>query len=223
MNALTKLGKGATIALIGIIVAALAGAGILAGALVKAKAEPLVPAADRATPAPPSPTPSSSSDAQRTLLDLGGMIQVRLPRPWQSLGSGSDWAMLTDGKNDWIYLQLDTVKDPSVDSGTVLNELFSQVVSPDHYSQLQPGPVSPREPFGQVISRSAMAYDALVIDTQGTLALRGNIWVGIRQDGAVLTMTAETTPPGDFDAHFAQNVLSVYRSIWKSFGQGNLP
>jgi hypothetical protein len=110
-----------------------------------------------------------------------------------------------------------------VAADTVLHELFAQVVSTDHYSQLETGPVVSREPFGQLISRSAMAYEALYTDDQGSFAMLGNIWVGVRHDGRVLTMTAETTPPGDFDSHYTSNFFPIYEPIWTSFGAGSLP
>src|SRR4030081_2825759 len=97
MNELTKLGKGATVALVALTLAALAGAGILAGALVKTQDESLVPAGDHGaasaasgTPVaptgvvgPPAPTASpSATSSPGSVVDVGGVVTIPLASPW---------------------------------------------------------------------------------------------------------------------------------------------
>ncbi len=60
--------------------------------------------------------------------------------------------------------------------------------------------MSPLQPFGSLVSIAVMDYQALWVDAQGSLPLYGQMYVGIRQDGTSLVMTAEHSPPEEFDA-----------------------
>lgn len=155
------------------------------------------PAPEQTTEPTPQPTdapPPPSGDG----VSLGGVATIPIPSGWSVLGQSDTDALLTDDQNTWVYGVVGQ-KDPSTDAGAFLSQVIPQVLPSENYSQLQLGEVSPIQPFGSMVSAAVVDYQALWVDSQGSMSLYGQMYVGIRQDGASLILTAEHTPPEEFE------------------------
>ncbi len=153
--------------------------------------EPTEPA-PQPTEAEPRPPPAGDG------VSLGGVATLPLPSGWSVLGQSDTDALLTDDQNTWVYGVVGQ-QDPSTDAGALLSQVIPEVLPSENYSQLQLGEVSPIQPFGSMVSTAVVDYQALWVDSQGSMSLYGQMYVGIRQDGASLILTAEHTPPDEFE------------------------
>ena len=154
------------------------------------------------TPAAPSPAPSPAPPpgTPGTGVDLSGIVTVPTPPPWVVNAQSPTDALLADGRNNFVYAVTGTFDPASDASAQLLPAFVSLVASQEQMTQLRYGDPVAIAPFGSMVSAAVMPYEGLWTDSQGSFELRGNLWMGIRQDGAALAMTAETTPPTDFDA-----------------------
>lgn len=157
--------------------------------------EPTEPA-PQPTEAEPPPPPAGDG------VSLGGVATLPLPSGWSVLGQSDTDALLTDDQNTWVYGVVGQ-QDPSTDAGALLSQVISQVLPSENYSQLQLGEVSPIQPFGSMVSAAVVDYQALWVDSQGSMSVYGQVYVGIRQDGASLILTAEHTPPEEFEQSYS--------------------
>ena len=109
--------------------------------------------------------------------------------------------LLGDDNGSWVYAIVGQ-EDPSTDAGALLSQIVTDILPAENYSQLELSPVSPIQPFGSMVSAAVVDYQALWVDSQGSMPLYGQLFVGIRQDGASLVMSAEHNPPEDFEASY---------------------
>lgn len=144
------------------------------------------------TDAPPPPPPPGDG------VQIGN-ITVALPDGWEVLGQGDTDVLMGDGDSSWVYA-ITGLEDPSTDAAALLGQVVNAVLPAENYSQLQLGQVNSLQPFGSIVSIAEVDYDALWVDTQGSLPLYGQMYVGIRQDGTSLIMTVEHSPPKEFEA-----------------------
>ena len=167
--------------------------------------DPTADPSETATPSPtPSPTPTPTEDPAPPPVDgdtttIGSGVQVFIPNGWEIGGQGSDDVGLTNNDGSWAYV-LTGVDDPSVEASAVLSANLDTMLPPDNYSQLATSDVRPLTAFGSVVSIAVMDYEALWVDAQSSVPLHGQVYVAVRQDGVVLLIAVEHTPPGDFTA-----------------------
>lgn len=158
-------------------------------------AEPAEPTPAETSP-PPPPPPAGDG------VSLGGVVTVPVPSGWSVLGQGDVDLLMGDDKGSWVYAVIGQ-QDPSTDAGSFLSQVLPEILPAENYSQLELSAVSPIQPFGSMVSAAVIDYRALWVDSQGSLPLYGQMYVGIRQDGATLIMTAEHSPPKEFQASAA--------------------
>ncbi len=130
---------------------------------------------------------------------IGSGVQVFVPDGWEIGGQGNDDVGLTNGDGSWAYA-LTGVDDPSVEASAVLSANLDSMLPPENYSQLNMSDVRPLPAFGSVVSIAVMDYESLWVDAQSSIPLHGQVYVAVRQDGVVLLISVEHTPPGDFTA-----------------------
>jgi hypothetical protein len=130
---------------------------------------------------------------------IGSGVQIFIPEGWEIGGQGNDDVGLTNGDGSWAYA-LTGVDDPSVEASAVLSANLDTMLPPDNYSQLNTSDVRPLTASGSVVSIAVMDYEALWVDAQSSIPLHGQVYVAVRQDGVVLLIAVEHSPPGDFEA-----------------------
>lgn len=164
------------------------------------------PAPEETTePTEPTPQPTDAAPPPPPAGDgvsLGGVATIPLPSGWSVLGESDTDALLTDDQNTWVYAVVGQ-QDPSTDAGAFLSQVVPQILPSENYSQLQLGEVAPIQPFGSMVSAAVVDYQALWVDSQGSMSLYGQLYVAIRQDGSSLIMTAEHTPPEEFEQSYS--------------------
>lgn len=131
----------------------------------------------------------------------GGIATIPVPGGWSVLGQGDTDVLMGDDQGSWVYAIVGQ-EDPSTDAGALLSQIVTDILPAENYSQLELSPVSPIQPFGSMVSAAVVDYQALWVDSQGSMPLYGQLFVGIRQDGASLVMSAEHNPPEEFEASY---------------------
>jgi len=157
--------------------------------------EPTEPAPPTEPPTEPPAPPVPSGNG--VAIGSNG-VQVIVPPDWQIDAQGENDIGLSNGKNSWVY-GLTGVADPSVEASSVLQSNLEYFTGGDSYSQLETYDVVPQQPSGAIVSLASIDYQALWVDSQSTFPLYGKIFAAVRQDGAVLMIAIEHTPPEDFD------------------------
>ena len=153
----------------------------------------------------PTPTPEPTADpttpppVEGSTETIGAGVQVFVPDGWEVTGQGDVDIGLSDGDGSWAYV-LTGVDEPSVEASAVLSANLGTMLPADNYSQLETSDVRPLEAFGSVVSIAVMDYEALWVDAQSSIPLHGQVYVAVRQDGVVLLIAVEHTPPDDFAA-----------------------
>jgi hypothetical protein len=152
-------------------------------------------------------TPSSDSETPDpnmvgALHDLGYGPLIYVPTDWEVYRRADTrlWAM--NGKGSFGFAAMGQVAPGSVTSGEVLRQNVTGLLPPDEYTQLDvTGPETWGEvPYGEVVSRSVMAYQALWVSDQGSAEIYGQLYAGVRRDGVILVVLIEHVPPNDWDA-----------------------
>ena len=173
-------------------------------------ASPTPGASPGASPAPaPAPSPTPGTDAPGTPtgagVDLGpGIVTVPTPPPWAPAAQSPVHVVMFDGRGN-AALAITTAADPATDaSGAVAGAFYELIASNEQLSNVAFGDPVAIQPFGSLVSAAVMPYESTFSDPQGSFDLKGALWVGIRQDGAQLTMMAQTTPPENFVTNSAQ-------------------
>jgi hypothetical protein len=168
-------------------------------------AEPTTEPTDPPSPDPtedptgdPTGDPDPAPPVEGDTVTIGSGVQVFVPSGWEVTGQGNEDVGLSDGDGSWAYA-LTGVDDPSVEASAVLSANLDTMLPSDNYSQLKTGDVRPLEAFGSVVSVAVMDYEALWVDAQASIPLHGQVYVAVRQDGVVLLIASEHTPPDAFE------------------------
>lgn len=159
---------------------------------------------ESASPAP-VPTPEPTPEVQPTapaaggdVVTIGNGVQIAVPSGWHVLGDQGDSSVnLADDSGSWIYALTGTV-ETTADAASVLQGNLDAFLPGDYYSQLQLGDINALDPFGSIVSAAVINYQGQWVDSQGSTAVRGTIYAAVRQDGSALLMSAEHSPPKDF-------------------------
>jgi len=151
--------------------------------------------------ATPEPTadPTTPPPVEGSTETIGSGVQVFVPDGWEVTGRGNLDIGLSDGDGSWAYV-LTGVDEPSVEASAVLSANLGTMLPPENYSQLETSDVRLLEAFGSVVSIAVMDYEALWVDAQSSVPLHGQVYVAVRQDGVVMLIAVEHTPPDDFTA-----------------------
>ncbi|GEP36395.1 hypothetical protein NPS01_00580 [Nocardioides psychrotolerans] len=146
---------------------------------------------------PTEPVPPAPSGSGVAIGSNG--VQVIVPPEWTIDAQGEDSLSLSNGESSFIYA-LTGVADPSVEASSVLQQNLAYFTGGESYTQLEVYDVAPQEAFGSIVSLASIDYQALWVDAQGSFPLYGKIFAAVRQDGSVLMLNVEHSPPEDFDA-----------------------
>jgi hypothetical protein len=106
-----------------------------------------------------------------------------------------------NGKGGFAFAAVGTFDDASVRAGDVIEQNLQGLLPPDTYTQLRTGDVDTDVwtiPYGDVISMAELSYEALWADQQGAALIHGQIYAGVRKDGAVLIVLIEHVPPDEW-------------------------
>jgi hypothetical protein len=166
----------------------------------------------------PAATPGDGGATGATVVLGGGAVTIPLPEPWQqdSINDDATQATLSTGQGDFAWAGLYTLQDPNADAAVELAGNYLAFLPPEYYTQLQTSEVEPREPFGSMLSLAVLAYQGMWVDSQSTFPLFGNLWAGVNQQGEILFMSVEGTPPERFDTEAWRPVLE---GAYQSFAQ----
>ena len=178
---------------------------------------------DAPTDAPSDePTPSNGGDTCE-----GGCganiaatdVDIYVPPNWNVDFTDDNRVFQSDGNGSFSFA-FSYADDPAAASGDVITQNMDNLLPPENYAQLQTSDVVPLEPFGSVVSLSAIEYEALWVDNQGSVSIHGQIYVGVRQDGTVLGILIEHVPAEDFESVFEELTPILDNSFGRFGGLG---
>jgi hypothetical protein len=158
-------------------------------------------------PAPPQPDPQPQPEPDPQPAPTGtveiarGDVRVSIPLSgsWQGrTSSDGSGAMFGDGNNNFAWFGL-YAADPATDAASLIAQHGAALIGAENFTGLETGEILPMQPAGGIVSLAQVVYQGTWTDPQSSFPLRGVLFVGVRQDGAVLAATAETSPPENFD------------------------
>jgi hypothetical protein len=139
-------------------------------------------------------------DLTGTLYDIGHDAPIFIPSDWEVYQTADTrlWAM--NGKGSFAFAAAGAYNDASVRAGDVIQQNLEGLLPPDTYTQLvTSGPEDfGTMPYGELTSWSELSYEALWTDPQGSAPIHGQIYAGVRKDGAVLVVLIEHVPPSEW-------------------------
>jgi hypothetical protein len=140
-------------------------------------------------------------DLTGTTYDIGYDALIFIPSDWEVYQKFDTrlWAM--NGKGSFAFAAVGKYNDASVRAGDVIQQNLEGLLPPDTYTQLQTADIDNDAwtmPYGDVIDLAELSYEALWADQQGSVLLHGQIYAGVRKDGAVLIVLIEHVPPQDW-------------------------
>ena len=239
-----KLSRPALITLVVVCIAAIGGAGLLAGKLMEKDdaghldLEPTFPSGPqlpiRAAPIAavqigpgPSPSPSEIVDPLPTtspspfgtedrVVVLQGGVAIPLPPPWQVVSQDGIQALIVDGRGNGIYAY--TFPATGLDASFICYGFYEAfILKSGFYTGLEDSGCKGVETFGSIQSFQTIRYRGLAADPQGTIPLAAQMWIAIRRDGFGLLAIEETRPPESFEPNKPQ-WGPVINGTFKSFG-----
>ena len=168
-----------------------------------------------ATEEPPTEddNPTNTGGSGAPITDTG--VNIFVPPNWNVDFTDENRVFQSDGNGSFSFAFSFGSGDPTTASGDVISQNMDNLLPPENYTQLQTSDVVPLEPFGSVVSISAIEYEALWVDNQGSVSIHGQIYVGVRQDGVVLGILIEHAPAEDFESAF-EDMTPI---LDESFGQ----
>lgn len=167
--------------------------------------DPGLPTPTDPTPTAPSPTPEPTPEPPPAgdSVTIGNGVQIFLPDTWQIAGDpGESSVNMSDGNGTYLYALTGT-DNPSTDAGSIISGNLESLLPSSNYSQVKMSDISPLEPFGSVVSFAVLDYKALWVDSQGSTPLYGQIYAAVRQDGTVLVINPEHSPPDEYEASYS--------------------
>lgn len=154
--------------------------------------------------------------------DLGYGARIFIPAPdWEVYQQADSrlWAM--NRKGSFTFAAVGKYADGSVRAGDVISQNLKGLLPPDTYTQLKTD--GPRDfstvPYGSLVSWSILDYQALWADPQGAVEIYGQIYAGVRNDGAALVILIEHVPPDDWNDTAYPRASIVEQSFLRFSGQ----
>lgn len=151
-----------------------------------------------------------------TTYDIGYDALIFIPSDWQVYQKYDTrlWAM--NGKGSFAFAAVGTFNDGSVRAGSVIQQNLEGLLPPDTYTQLRTADLDTdvwTVPYGDVVDVAELSYEALWADQQGSVLIHGQIYAGVRKDGAVLIVLIEHVPPEDWAATMYPRASVVEQSF----------
>jgi hypothetical protein len=170
----------------------------------------------------PSPTddgsPTTTTGSGAPITDTG--VYVFVPPNWNVDFTDENRVFQSDGNGSFSFAFSFNSGDPTTAAGDVITQNLENLLPAENYTQLQTSDLVPLEPFGSVVSISAIEYEALWVDNQGSVSIHGQIYVGVRQDGTVLGILIEHAPAEDFESAFDDMTPILDNSFGQFAGLG---
>ena len=141
-------------------------------------------------------------DMVGALYDLGFGPLIYVPTDWQVYERADTRIWVMNGKGSFGFAAMGQVQPGSVTAGELLRQNLTGLLPPDEYTQLDvTGPEDWGDvPYGEVVSRSVVAYEALWVSDQGSVPIYGQLYAGVRRDGVIMVVLIEHVPPDDWNA-----------------------
>jgi hypothetical protein len=112
--------------------------------------------------------------------------------------------------------------EPTVPATQVLTEAQETVLSSAVAAHVRTSDAQVLQPFGALVTRSAVGYTAVRTDLQGLSWVSGNLFAFVRLDGMAMTIRVEVVPASDWDDRI-QGWFALYSSVVANFAEAPLP
>jgi hypothetical protein len=168
------------------------------------------------------PQPAPGSDEAPGIVHFGpdGTGAIVVPAGWTALAATDELVTVeTDGIR--LTARIDQV-EPTVPATQVLTEGQETVLSSAVAADVRTSDAQVLQPFGGLVTRSAIGYTAVRTDLQGLSWVSGNLFAFVRLDGAALTVRVEVVPASDWDDRL-QEWFALYSSVVANFAGAPLP
>ena len=153
--------------------------------------------------------------------DIGYGARVFIPSDWEVTQIADTRIWATNGKGSFAFAAVGKYADASVRAGDVIEQSLEGLLPPDSYTQLRTaGPDDfGTVPYGDIVSWSSLGYEALWADAQGSVEIYGQIYAGVRKDGAALVVLIEHVPPDDWNETLYPRAAIVEQSFLRFAGK----
>ncbi len=111
---------------------------------------------------------------------------------------------------------------PSTPATQVVTDAGAAILSPNVAAHVRTSTVIGLQPFGSLVTRSAMGYSALRTDTQGLSSVAGNVFAFVRDDGLVLVVNSEVTPAAHWETRIGE-WFPLWQSVVSNFAGAPVP
>ncbi len=153
--------------------------------------------------------------------DIGYGARIFIPSDWEVTQTADTRIWASNGKGSFAFAAVGKYTDASVRAGDVIEQNLEGLLAPDVYTQLRTD--GPRDfydgPYGDVVSSSILDYQALWADPQGSVEIYGQIYAGVREDGAALVVLIEHVPPDDWNETLYPRASIVEQSFLRFAGK----
>jgi hypothetical protein len=152
--------------------------------------------------------------------DIGYGARIFVPTDWEVTQTADTRLWATNSKGSFAFAAVGRYNDASVRAGDVIEQNLTGLLPPDTYTQLRTaGPDDfGTVPYGDIVSFSILDYQALWADPQGSVEIYGQIYAGVRKDGAVLVVLIEHVPPDDWNETLYPRAAIVEQSFLRFAG-----
>jgi hypothetical protein len=153
--------------------------------------------------------------------DIGYGARVFIPADWEVTQTADTRIWASNGRGSFAFAAAGKYTDASVRAGDVIQQNLEGLLPADSYTQLETaGPADfGRVPYGDLVSWSLLDYQALWADPQGSVEIYGQIYAGVRKDGAVLVVLIEHVPPDDWNETLYPRAAIVEQSFLRFAGK----
>ena len=152
---------------------------------------------------------------------IGYDAQIFIPSDWDVTQTADTRIWAANGKGSFAFAAVGKYADASVRAGDVIEQNLEGLLAPDVYTQLRTD--GPRDfydvPYGDIVSSSILDYQALWADPQGSVEIYGQIYAGVRKDGAALVVLIEHVPPDDWNETLYPRAAIVEQSFLRFAGK----
>ena len=153
--------------------------------------------------------------------DIGYGARIFIPSDWEVTQTADTRIWAANGEGSFAFAAVGKYADATVRAGDVIEQNLEGLLPPDTYTQLRTA--GPEDfgtvPYGDVVSWSALDYQALWADPQGSVEIYGQIYVGVRKDGAALVVLIEHVPPDDWNETLYPRAAIVEQSFLRFAGK----
>lgn len=172
----------------------------------------------------PSPGPPPEDGGQ--VVTIGPDVSVPVPSDWIVLFQDLDRVGIINASDGDYFFAIVGQDDPSADAAAVIEANFTTFVADNEgLVDLQTGDIISLDPFGSMVSRAAIPYNAVYADAQASYPASGLFFANVRQDGLVLLMIVEVwdvTSEEEWNAHIP-HWAPAYVGAVESYAGAPLP